>query len=75
MAWTRLAVIPAPAFSRGRLIALEDVCGFALALGVVLEADAMRRTALLHTPARSLKGVDALRLGDLWLDPETCCEI
>lgn len=73
--WPRLAVFPGPLFSRGRLVALEDVHGFALALGVVLKVDAARRVVLLHTPARSLQGVDALRLGDLWLDPETCCEV
>lgn len=74
VSWARLAVFPRPAFSRGRLVALEDVRGFALALGVVLEADAAQRTVVLHTPARSLAGVDALRLGDLWLNPETYCE-
>ncbi len=75
VAWPRLAVIPVPAFSRGRLIALEDVQGFALALGIVVEADPARRTVRLRTPVRSLEGVDALRLGSLWLDPETCCEV
>ena len=73
--WPRLAVFPAPSFSRGRLVALEDVHGFALALGVVMGTDATRRTVQLHTPARSLEGVDALRLGDLWLDPETGSEL
>jgi polynucleotide 5'-hydroxyl-kinase GRC3/NOL9 len=73
--WTRLAVIPAPAFSQGQLVALEDVDGFAVALGIVLEADATQRTVLLHTPAHSLEGVDALRLGDLGVDPTTYREI
>jgi hypothetical protein len=27
-----------------------------------------------HTPRPTLEGVDALRLGDLALDPETCAE-
>lgn len=69
--WGRLAVFPAPVFSPGRLVALEDARGFALALGVVLEMDAIRRTLSLLTPARSLEGVDAIRLGDLWLDLAT----
>lgn len=69
--WGRLAVFPAPVFSPGRLVALEDVQGFALALGIVLETDAANRTVSLLTPARSLEGVDAVRLGDLWLDPAT----
>jgi polynucleotide 5'-hydroxyl-kinase GRC3/NOL9 len=73
--WTRLAVIPAPTFSRGRLAALEDVRGLVLALGIVLEADAEGRTVVLRTPASSLEGADALRLGDLSLDPERFCEV
>ncbi|RME37799.1 MAG: hypothetical protein D6793_03715 [Thermoflexia bacterium] len=69
--WGQMAVFPAPVFSPGRLVALEDARGFALALGVVLEMNATRRTVSLLTPARSLEGVDAIRLGDLWLDPAT----
>ncbi|MCS7179306.1 MAG: polynucleotide 5'-hydroxyl-kinase [Anaerolineae bacterium] len=71
ISWARLAVFPAPLFDRNRVVALEDRRGFALALGIVLEADLARRTVLLLTPAHSLNEVDALRLGDIWIHPET----
>ncbi|MCX7856155.1 MAG: polynucleotide 5'-hydroxyl-kinase [Anaerolineae bacterium] len=71
ISWARLAVFPAPCFSRYRLVAMEDRRGFALALGIVLEADQPRKTVLLLTPAHSLNEVDALRIGDLWINPET----
>ncbi len=71
ISWARLAVFPAPCFSRYQLVALEDRRGFALALGIVLEADFARKTVLLLTPAHSLNEVDALRVGDVWVNPET----
>lgn len=71
ISWARLAVFPAPSFTRYRLVALEDRRGFALALGIVLEADHARRTLLLLTPAHSLNEVDALRVGDVGVNPET----
>jgi len=73
--WGRLAVLPGPTFRRGQLVALEDVRGFALALGIVLENDPASRTLLLHTPARSLEGVDGVRVGHLALDPHTLREV
>lgn len=71
ISWARLAVFPAPRFERYRLVALEDRRGFALALGIVLEADHARKMLLLLTPAHSLSEVDALRVGDVWVNPET----
>ncbi len=71
ISWARLAVFPAPCFGRGQLVALEDAHGFALALGVVQEVDPVRQTVLLLTPAHSLEKVDAIRLGDIWLNPQT----
>lgn len=71
ISWARLAVFPAPCFSRYQLVAMEDRRGFALALGIVLEADPARKTVLLLTPAHSLQEVDALRIGDVWIHPET----
>ncbi len=71
ISWARLAVFPAPCFERGQLVALEDARGFALALGVVQEVDLTRQTVLLLTPAHSLERVDAIRLGDIWLNPQT----
>ncbi len=71
ISWARLAVFPAPCFERYRLVAMEDRRGFALALGIVLEADHARKALLLLTPAHSLNEVDALRVGDVWVNPET----
>jgi len=69
--WQRLAVFPAPAFTMHRLVALEDSEGFALALGIVAAGDLARGTVTLCTPLASVAGVDAIRLGDLALDPRT----
>jgi polynucleotide 5'-hydroxyl-kinase GRC3/NOL9 len=71
VAWQRLAVFPAPAFTMHRLVALEDGAGFALALGIVIAGDLARGTVALYTPLASVAGVDAIRLGDLALDPRT----
>jgi polynucleotide 5'-hydroxyl-kinase GRC3/NOL9 len=75
VAWSRLAVMPAPIFKRGQLVALEDVEGFALEIGVVLQEDPASRTLLIRTPARTLDDVDAIRVGDLILDPSLCPEV
>lgn len=69
--WDRLAVFPRPHFLPRRLVALEDGEGFTRGLGIVGEQDRETRTVTLLTAVESLEGVDALRLGDLLLDPET----
>ncbi len=69
--WWRLAVFPAPAFKPNQLLALEDIKGFTLALGIVTASDPVRNMITLYTPLSSLAGVDAIRLGDLALDPHT----
>jgi polynucleotide 5'-hydroxyl-kinase GRC3/NOL9 len=69
--WGRMAVLPSPRFSPNRLAALESVDGFVLGLGIVLDHDVSARRVTLHTPLPSLDGVDALRLGDVVVDPET----
>lgn len=69
--WQRLAVFPAPIFTPHRLVALEDSEGFALALGIVTASDPAGGKIALHTPRPSLADVDAIRLGDLALDPHT----
>lgn len=71
VAWQRLAVFPAPAFTPHRLLALENSEGFALALGIVIASDPVRNTIALYTPLSSLADVDSIRLGDLALDPHT----
>lgn len=73
--WSNLGVFPAPSLRRNLLVALEDTAGLALALGIVVEEQRARRTVVLHTPARSLEGVDALQVGHVELDPGTCEEL
>lgn len=69
--WERLAVFPAPHFSFNQLVALEDAEGFALAVGIVELADLHARRVTLRAPLASMDGVQALRLGDVTLDPRT----
>jgi len=69
--WGQLAVLPTPRFAFHQLIALEDAEGFAPGLGIVQSADMKARQVTLLTPLASLAGVEALRLGDLTLDPKT----
>jgi polynucleotide 5'-kinase involved in rRNA processing len=69
--WFQFAVFPAPRFHLHRLLALEDQDGFALSLGIVVENDRISRRVLLRSSLSSMSGVDAIRLGDLVVDPET----
>jgi polynucleotide 5'-kinase involved in rRNA processing len=69
--YRRWAVWPAPRFQFQQLVALEDGEGFTLELGIVLSADAQTRRVTLLTPLASQKNVEALRLGDVTLDPQT----
>lgn len=68
--WPHFAVFPSPHFIPRRLVALEDAEGFTLGLGIVRHYDRNSRQVVLHTPVASAHGVDALRLGDLAVDPE-----
>lgn len=67
--WEGLAIAPTLHFAFNQLVALEDVGGFTLGLGIVEYADPEAKQVRLYTPLRSLDGVDTLRLGDLALDP------
>jgi len=69
--WTQFAVLPAPRFNLHRLVAMEDAFGFTIGLGIVLEIDRIYRQVTLHSPVPSVNGVDAIRLGDVTVDPET----
>jgi len=69
--WGRLAVFPTSRFFLDRLVALEDASGFVLGLGIVLQSDIRARQVTLYTPLASLVGVNALRLGDVVVDPRT----
>jgi polynucleotide 5'-kinase involved in rRNA processing len=69
--WEGLAVFPAPRFAFNQLVALEDDDRFTLALGIVELADMKAKRVVVRTPLASLDRVQALRLGDVTLDPTT----
>ena len=69
--WQQMAVFPTPRFTHNRLLALEDKEGFTQGLGIVVESNRQERAVNLLTPMKSIQGVDALRLGDLKVDPVT----
>ncbi len=73
ISWDRLAVWPAPDFAYHQLIALEDGRGFVLGLGIVLDADLQARRVTIFTPLASCgqEAVQALRLGDIVVEPRT----
>jgi polynucleotide 5'-kinase involved in rRNA processing len=71
VSWPQLAVFPAPRFHLRQLVSLEDENGHALALGIIVEIDRISRRVRVQTPLPSLSGVDAMRLGDLVVNPET----
>ncbi len=74
VAWQRWAVFPAPDFTPQRLVAFECAEGFTLGLGIVVASDRQRGAVMVKTPLTfrdSLDQVDAIRLGDLALDPFT----
>jgi polynucleotide 5'-hydroxyl-kinase GRC3/NOL9 len=69
--WSDYAVIPAPSFSKHRLVALEDREGFVLDLAIVVGAHRESGTVELLTTCDSLEGVDTLRIGDVAVNPRT----
>ncbi|HEX7976519.1 MAG TPA: polynucleotide 5'-hydroxyl-kinase [Anaerolineales bacterium] len=69
--WTQLPIFPYPSFRLNRLVALEDLHGFTLSLGIILQIDRPNRSLTLLTPLDSFDKVNALRMGDLLLDPRT----
>jgi polynucleotide 5'-hydroxyl-kinase GRC3/NOL9 len=69
--WGRLAVFPSAQFKGGRMVALEDAQGFVLGLGIVIRQDWAKQSVTLHTPLHSTAEVNAIRLGDILLDPQT----
>lgn len=69
--WVGRAVIPAPSFTRHRLVALEDEEGFVLQLGIVTGVDWSSDTVEVYTTLSSFESVDAIHVGDLMVDPKT----
>jgi len=71
--WPKFAVFPAPCVEPNRLVAMEDAKGFTIGLGIVEELDRSSKMVLFLTPLSSLDlvRVDAIRLGDVMVDPET----
>lgn len=68
--WSSTAVFPLPRFSLNRLVAFEDIAGLTLGLGIVIQIDRPSRRVTLLTPLLDLKPVNALRLGDIALNPQ-----
>ena len=69
--WKKLAVSPSPRFVFNQLVALQDSEGFTLGLGIVLSSDPALGQVRLLTALDSLTHVQALRLGDVLVDPKT----
>jgi polynucleotide 5'-kinase involved in rRNA processing len=69
--WVEFAVFPAPRFEVDHLVAMEDRDGLTLGLGIVLEVERGSKSVTLLTPLTSMRGVNAIRLGDMMVDPET----
>jgi polynucleotide 5'-hydroxyl-kinase GRC3/NOL9 len=61
--------------SRGRVLALQDEGGFAVALGVAQEYERSSQTLTIRTPLTSMAGVSSIRFGTLMLDPATGREL
>ncbi|MBI5968425.1 MAG: hypothetical protein HY882_11295 [Deltaproteobacteria bacterium] len=71
MNWPRFAIFPGPFFELGHLVALENAAGFTVGLGIVREIDRESKQIEIQTPLTSTNEVDAIRLGNLALDPQT----
>ncbi len=69
--WHRLAVFPRPFFRRHQIVSLEDVNGFSLGLGIVMDIDPAIHLLTLNTPLRTPDHVDAIRLADVAVDPDS----
>ncbi|NIR49354.1 hypothetical protein GWO43_12715 [candidate division KSB1 bacterium] len=69
--WRSFVIFPTPHFMLHQLVALEDARGFTLGLGIVEEIDRIFSQVYLRTPLHSLDEVDAIRVGDVAVDPET----
>ena len=67
----KYAVIPSRFFTVHQLVSLEKADGLTLGLGLVEEIDPSAGQVMLLTPRPDLKGVDALRLGSILVDPGT----
>jgi polynucleotide 5'-hydroxyl-kinase GRC3/NOL9 len=71
LSWAHLAVFPTPAFKLNLIVAMEDVNGYVLGLGIIQQIMGESREVTLLTPLPSLEGVDSIALGDVVLDPQT----
>ena len=66
-----MAVFPSPAFRLNLLVAMEDVDGYVLGLGIVRQITEASKEVTLITPLSSLEEMDSIQLGDVVLDPRT----
>ncbi len=71
LAWDKIATFPFPDLEKHKLVAFEDQCGFTLDLGIIKTIDRTRTVINVISPISSLDRVNALRIGDVSLNPET----
>jgi len=71
LAWDKTATFPFPDLEIYKLIAFEDQFGFTLDLGIIKTIDRSRMVINVISPISSLDRVNALRIGDVSLNPET----
>ena len=64
-------IFPFPRFSLNRLIAFENGHGFADSLGVISDLDRERSQFTVFTPLHSARDINAIRIGDIFLDINT----
>ncbi|RPI86407.1 MAG: hypothetical protein EHM41_08630 [Chloroflexi bacterium] len=68
---SKYPIFPFPRFILNGLVSFEDVNGFSLALGIVHKIDRRAHQIGVLMPISELSDVDAIRLGDLTVDPVT----
>lgn len=67
----RYPVFPFPRYILNCLISFEDRNGFTIALGIIRAIDRHSHRISIFSPITDLTNVDAIRLGDLTVDPVT----
>jgi len=65
------AVFDGNTFVRHRLLALQDVTGFAMALGLIVSWHQASQELSIRTPFKDTDAVASLRLGAIGVDPST----
>jgi polynucleotide 5'-kinase involved in rRNA processing len=67
--WPHYAIFPGPFFQVEQILAFEDSEGFAVGLGIIENVNINSKHLIIKTPLESLENVNAIRLGDLAVEP------